>query len=76
MAAKLDWQNIQSADYGDTNPSSFTLSLENVKLLLVLLSDRAVFRGAWVVGGSPPSDAEWDDIQEFVSGATDALFEA
>lgn len=74
MADKLDWTDIQSADYGLSNPGSFTLSLESVKLLLALLNSRAIHRGAWVVGGDKPSNSEWNDIQEFVSGAIDALF--
>ena len=73
--AKLDWSEIQTAFYGTNNPSSFALSLESVKLLLSLLNSRAIYRGAWVVGGDVvPTDAEWDDIQEFVAGAIDALF--
>lgn len=73
MAEKLDWTEIQSADYGSTNPSNFALSLESVKLLLSLLASRAVYRGAWIVSAgmgpptppTPPTDSEWDDIQEF-----------
>lgn len=68
MADKLDWGDIQSADYGLSNPSSFTLSLESVKLLLVLLSSRAVFPGAWVVGGDEPTASEWNTIDAFVAG--------
>lgn len=67
MADKLDWSEIQSADYGLSNPSGFTLSLESVKLLLVLLNDRAIYRGAWVVGSVPPIDTEWNNIDEFVA---------
>ncbi len=74
MFGKLDWSEIQSADYGYSNPSSFMLSLESVKLLLVLLNDRAVLKGAWKVGSEPPTSSEWDDIQEFVSGTIDLLF--
>lgn len=74
MANKLDWAEIQSADYGLANPSSFVLSLESAKLLLALVYSKAIYRGAWVVGTDKPSDSEWDDIQEFVSDTADALF--
>lgn len=62
--SKLDWSEIQSTFYGES-PGSFTLSQESVKLLLVLLESRPVYRGAWTVGGDAPTDSEWDDIQQF-----------
>lgn len=71
---KLDWGKIQSADYGSVDPSSFILEHSSVKLLLVLLDVRSLFRGAWTVNGDPPTDAEWDTIQEFVSNTIEELF--
>lgn len=72
---ELDWGKMQSADYGSVDPSSFILDHTSVKLLLVALDARVPFRGAWVVSGDPPTDAEWDEIQEFVSNTIEELLQ-
>lgn len=71
--SKLDWANISQALYGD--PKSFALDNSEVKLLLRLLADRAIFQGAWRNNDIELNSAEWDTVQAFVDALIRKLME-
>ena len=68
MANKFDLTKLEGLSAG-LSAELVRLSPETVNLCLMALSDRAVYRGAWVDDDAEISDARWDDADGFVQRA-------